>query len=91
MRFASAVLVAVAVVGSTIACGGDDGPAESVDVTPVGTKDATPTPAAIDPGGGAPPPVEPELDEELTEVTRGDLEAAIEPGASLWRPWCRRA
>jgi hypothetical protein len=66
----------------TLACSGDDGPQDSVDVTPVGTKDATPTPDTADPSAGAPAPVEPELDEELTEVTRGTLEATIAPGTS---------
>jgi hypothetical protein len=60
----------------------DDGPEGTLGaVTPVGTKDPEATTAApVDPGGGPPPPAEPELDEQLTEVTRGELSADIEPG-----------
>ena len=64
------------------ACSGDDDGGASVDVTPVGTKDATPTPGPIASGAGAPKPVDPQLDEELTEVARDELEAAIDPGGS---------
>jgi hypothetical protein len=66
-----------------VACGGDDDndPQETLgDVTPVGTKEATPTPLQGGGNGGPPAPVEPELDEQLVEVTRGDREALIEPG-----------
>jgi hypothetical protein len=67
-----------------VACGDDDEAEEDItDITPVGTKDATPTPAATDSGAGGPPaPAEPSLDEELTEISRGDLEATIGPGGS---------
>jgi hypothetical protein len=64
------------------ACSGDDDGGASVDVTPVGTKEATPTPGPIASGAGAPEPVDPQLDEELTEVARGELEATIDPGGS---------
>lgn len=66
-----------------VACGGsgDEPQATLGGVTPVGTKEATPTPGDGGGGGGGPPaPVEPELDEELVEVTRGGREAFIEPG-----------
>lgn len=79
MSLAAAVTLAL-----ILACGGDDddGGGEVVDVTPVGTKDATPEPVPVDPETGIPEPVEPELDEELTEIARGELEAVIDPGGS---------
>jgi hypothetical protein len=83
MKFALTLAIS-AILAFAIACGGDDDgtEGEAVDVTPVGTKEATPEPAPVDPGNGVPEPVEPELDEELTEIARGDLEAVIDPGGS---------
>jgi hypothetical protein len=66
------------------ACGGNDDatPTDTAGVlTPVGTKDATLTPLASD-GDGPPVPADPTLDEELTELTYGEAEQTIEPGAS---------
>jgi hypothetical protein len=76
-------VAAVVTLGLLAACGGDDD--ETTDglgsITPIGTKDTTPTPPPAN-GNGAPAPVEPELDEQLAEITRGDLEATIEPGGA---------
>ncbi|MEX1195817.1 MAG: hypothetical protein WD904_03820 [Dehalococcoidia bacterium] len=76
------VLFAVALSGLA-ACGGDDddtsGP--TAVITPAGTKDETPTPAP-DGGGPAPSPADPQLDEDLQELTSGELEATIEPGGT---------
>ena len=82
MRTALAI-VALAAISFSAACGGDDDEPRATlgEVTPVGTKEATPTPAEGGGGSGGPPaPAEPELDEQLVEVTRGDREAIIEPG-----------
>lgn len=67
------------------ACGGNDDatPTDTAGVlTPVGTKDATPTPLASD-GAGPPVPADPTLDEELTELTYGSLQEAIAPGTVI--------
>jgi hypothetical protein len=70
------------------ACGGDDDETTPTDtpgaLTPVGTKDATPTRSSITgPGSGAPAPADPTLDEELTEITFGSLMEAIPPGTVI--------
>jgi len=74
-----ALCTAAILIAFGAACSDDGGPEEAVEVTPVGTKEATPVPEAVNPGE-APAPVEPEVDEELSEVVRGELEAVIEPG-----------
>ncbi len=75
-----------AALALAVACGGDDDEATPTDtpggLTPVGTKDATPTPLASD-GAGPPSPVDPTLDEELTEITSGSLLEAIPPGTVI--------
>jgi hypothetical protein len=76
-------IAAVLILLILAACGGDDddGTGDAADVTPVGTKEATPVSATpADGNTTAPPPAEPELDEELSEVTRGQLQAVIDPG-----------
>ena len=77
------VFAALALVA---ACGGDDDettPTETPGgLTPVGTKDATPTPASTD-DSGPPAPADPTLDEELTEITSGSFLEAIGPGAVI--------
>ena len=84
MTRAALALVSALLLALIVACGGDDsGNQQVTDITPVGTKDSTPTPVPSDAGpGGAPAPVTPELDEELTEITTGDLQVTIEPGGS---------
>jgi hypothetical protein len=75
---------AVALVLLTAACGGGDDDAGPTDVfTPAGTKEETPTPAPADGsnGGVAPAPSDPQLDEQLTEITAGELEAVVDPGS----------
>jgi hypothetical protein len=69
---------------AAVACSGDDDSAEETlgAVSPVGTKDPEATTAAPAPGDGPPAPAEPELDEQLTEVARGELTADIEPGGA---------
>ena len=67
------------------ACGGDDDETTPTDtpgvLTPVGTKDATPTPLAT--GGVVPPtPADPTLDEELREITSGSFDETIAAGDS---------
>ena len=80
MRWALALTAALPLAFA--ACGDDDDGADPTfgGVTPVGTKDTTPTPVSDGGDGGPPPPAEPELDEELTEITRGEQTASIEPG-----------
>jgi len=67
------------------ACGGDDdetAPTATVGgLTPVGTKDATPTRQATG-GAVAPTPADPTLDEELTEITSGGSDEMIAAGGS---------
>lgn len=81
LLLAAVSATAILVLG---ACGDDDDAADDdggTVITPVGTKDATATPADTGAGNGAPPsPVEPQLDEALTLTGRGGLEATIEPG-----------
>lgn len=77
------IAATLALLVLTAACGGDDDDPSATLGTPIGTKDATPEASAepTDAGNGAPPyPADPTLDEELTEFSRGDLEATIEPG-----------
>jgi hypothetical protein len=77
-----AFLAATFAILTLAACGGDDdGPSDTLGaITPVGTKDATPTPPS---DGGAPPsPAVPELDEELTLYLSALLQATILPGES---------
>jgi len=80
-----AVAGVAAALALAVACGGDDDGATPTDtpggLTPVGTKDATPTPSSITgPDLGAPAPADPTLDEELTEITSGSLLEGIPPG-----------
>ena len=67
------------------ACGGDDGEATPTGtpggLTPIGTKDATPTPLVSD-GAGPPSPLDPTLDEELTEIASGSFEETTAAGDS---------
>jgi hypothetical protein len=80
------LVLACLLSAAVLACGGgDDAPDQTLGaVTPVGTKDTTPTPPpdAGDGSGGPPVPVDPELDEELTLVTEGELDAVIDAGGS---------
>jgi len=72
-----------AVLALAAACGGDDEttPTDAPGaVTPVGTKDATPTPLAT--VAGAPTPIDPTLDEELTEIASGNFDETIAAGSS---------
>lgn len=76
-------LAALLGVALFVACGGDDAadtqPTEVI--TAAGTKDATETPAPADGSGGvAPEPSDPQLDEQLQEITAGELDAVVEPG-----------
>ncbi|HEY5638802.1 MAG TPA: hypothetical protein VIW01_01985 [Dehalococcoidia bacterium] len=67
------------------ACGGDGDTTPTLTpggLTPVGTKDATPTPLASD-ESGPPAPADPTLDEELTQITSGSLLEAIAPGTVI--------
>jgi hypothetical protein len=80
----TALLALVLVLSLAAACGDDDDstPTGSPDnLTPAGTKDETPTPPSGN-GGVAPDPSDPVLDEQLTELTAGDLEQTIQPGES---------
>ena len=85
------LVTAVVLSLATFACSSDDdSPEETLGaVSPVGTKDPEATTAAPAPDGGPPAPPEPELDEQLTEVARGELSADIEPGVRhlLRRRW----
>ncbi|MCH7810983.1 MAG: hypothetical protein IH863_10435 [Chloroflexi bacterium] len=74
-----------AALALALACGGDDDattPSETPGgLTPVGTKDATPTPLAT--GGAVPPaPADPTLDEELREIASGSFDETIAAGDS---------
>lgn len=65
------------------ACGGDSEttPTDTPGgLTPVGTKDATPT--LLPTVTGAPTPVDPTLDEELTEIASGNFDETIAAGSS---------
>lgn len=82
MRALPLVLFAVVLSSLGLACSGDDdasGP--TAVITPAGTKDETPTPAPNG-GGPAPSPADPQLDEDLQELTSGELEATVEPGGT---------
>ncbi len=75
------VLAALALAA---ACGDDDAatPTDAPGgLTPVGTKDATPTPRATD-VAGPPAPADPTLDEELAEIASGNFDEAIAAGDS---------
>ncbi len=76
------LLVALAMAA---ACGGDDDattPTDAADgLTPVGTKEATPTPLATD-DAGPPAPADPTLDEALAEIASGNFDEAIAAGGS---------
>ena len=80
-RVATLLLALLAVSVLLAACGGDDTKATPDAATPAGTKESTETPVNTGPAGGgdatAPPPAEPQLDEQLTEVARGDLQIDI--------------
>jgi hypothetical protein len=81
MRIAG-LLLTLATLAAGVACGGSSGP--TAVVSPIGTKAGTPTPtpaATVAPGGnGAPGPIEPTLNEALTEIASGDLTADVQPG-----------
>ncbi len=83
MRWVVLASVSVA-LALAAACGGDDQttPTDAPGgLTPVGTKDATPTP--LDTGGVvAPSPLDPTLDEELTEIASGSFDETIAAGDS---------
>ena len=75
------VLAALALAA---ACGDDDAstPTDTPGgLTPVGTKDATPTSLATD-VAGPPAPADPTLDEELAEIASGNFDEAIAAGDS---------
>ena len=75
------VLAALALAA---ACGDDDAstPTDTPGgLTPVGTKDATPTSLAAD-VAGPPAPADPTLDEELAEIASGNFDEAIAAGDS---------
>jgi hypothetical protein len=78
----SGVLAALALAA---ACGGDDGATTPTDtagaLTPVGTKDATPTPLATN-DAGPPAPGDPTLDEQLAEIASGSFDETIAAGES---------
>ena len=75
-----------AALALAVACGGDDDAPPATEtpgaLTPVGTKDATPTPASTD-DSGPPAPADPTLDEDLTEITSGSLLEEIQLGAVI--------
>jgi hypothetical protein len=77
---------AIILAALTVACGGDDDNATPAAGTPVGTKQQTAAPTETEPGNGggatAPDPVDPVLDEQLTEVARDTLTATIDPGGT---------
>jgi hypothetical protein len=80
MRTAGLFLT-LAALALCVACGGGSGPTPAV--SPIGTKALTPTPtpeATVAPGGGAPDPITPTLDEAVTEIASGDLTADVQPG-----------
>lgn len=81
MRMAG--LLTLAALAMCVACGGGSSGPTAV-VSPIGTKAGTPTPtpvATAAPGGnGAPAPIEPTLDEAVTEIASGDLTADVQPG-----------
>jgi hypothetical protein len=82
MRIAG-LLLTLAALAAGVACGGGSSGPTAV-VSPIGTKAGTPTPtptATVAPiGNGAPLPIEPTLNEALTETASGDLTADVQPG-----------
>jgi hypothetical protein len=66
------------------ACGGDEGSGDGtgVPVTAVGTKEPTPEAGTsiLGEAGDAPSPVDPDLDEELTEIARDGFDTTLDPG-----------
>jgi hypothetical protein len=68
------------------ACGDDDeaAPTDAAGaLTPVGTKDATPTPLDTEGASAGPPaPADPTLDEELAEIASGSFDETIAAGDS---------
>lgn len=75
--------VAFTLLALAAACGGDDEQTATGTpggLTPVGTKDATPTSSAG--VAVAPTPLDPTLDEELTEIDAGSFDETIAPGGS---------
>lgn len=82
MKWAALAGVLLAFVVAA-ACGGDDEQAATGTqggLTPVGTKDATPIPSAT--VAVPPTPLDPTLDEELTEIDAGSFDETIAPGGS---------
>ena len=77
------LLLTLAALTACVACGGGSSGPTAV-VSPIGTKAGTPTPtpeATVATGGsGAPDPIEPTLDEALTEIASGALTADVQPG-----------
>ncbi len=74
---------AIATYAAVAACGGDDAgtPTDTPGgLTPVGTKEATQTPLAT--VAGAPTPLDPTLDEQLTEIASGGIEETLAAGGS---------
>jgi len=76
----------LAMLPLVVACGDDDtaAPTDAAGgLTPVGTKDATPTPLATDGASAGPPaPADPTLDEELAEIASGSFDETITAGDS---------
>jgi hypothetical protein len=78
-------LILASILALLFACGGDDDATDGpTDVqTPAGTKVDTPTPPPDGGDGGeAPEPIQPQLDEELTEIASDRFDATIEAGGS---------
>ena len=77
------LLLTLAAIAVCVACGGGSSSPTAV-VSPIGTKAGTPThtpEATVTPAGnGAAAPIEPTLDEALTEIASGDLTADVQPG-----------
>jgi hypothetical protein len=80
------LLLTLAAIAVCVACGGGGSKGPTAVVSPIGTKAGTPTPtpvATVAPGGnGAPDPIEPTLDEALTEIASGHLTADVQPGGT---------
>lgn len=81
MRFALTLVLATGCL-ALAACGGDDsGPSETLgNITPIGTKQPTERASGDGSSSGAPSPVKPQLDEQLTLFLDGQIFADILPG-----------